>query len=112
MRACIVRHPKKSNNIQNNTNQTTNTTTHKKNNASYWHKGAFFQENADDARGTSGGYEIFKRDYSAPTGEDKGVDKASLPKVMQVRNFGKMSRTKWTHLLAEDTSAARKEDEW
>ena len=51
----------------------------------YWHKGAFFQETADDARGTSGGYEILKRDYSAPTGEDRGTDKAALPKVMQVR---------------------------
>ena len=27
---------------------------------------------------------IFERDYSAPTGEDKGFDKSMLPKVMQV----------------------------
>ncbi|KIY93404.1 microfibrillar-associated protein 1 [Monoraphidium neglectum] len=33
----------------------------------YWHKGAFFQETADDARGTTGGFEILQRDYSAPT---------------------------------------------
>ncbi|KAI8464933.1 MAG: splicing factor, Prp19-binding domain-containing protein [Monoraphidium minutum] len=77
----------------------------------YWHKGAFFQEAPDDTRGTAGGEAIFSRDYSAPTGEDV-FDKASLPAVMQVRNFGRTGRTKWTHLLAEDTSVARKEDEW
>lgn len=78
----------------------------------YWHKGAFFQEAPDDTRGTAGTDAIFSRDYSAPVGEDRGVDKASLPAVMQVKNFGRTGRTKWTHLLAEDTSAARKEDEW
>ena len=50
----------------------------------YWHKGAYFQDQADEDGGTAGGYDIFKRDFSGPTGEDK-FDKAALPKVMQVR---------------------------
>jgi len=38
----------------------------------------------DDVRATIGSDDIFKRDFSAPTGEDK-FDKSMLPKVMQVR---------------------------
>lgn len=69
----------------------------------YWHKGAFFQGNPDDPRGTTNTPGIMLRDFSAPTGEDK-VDKAILPKVMQVKNFGRSGRTKWTHLVNEDTT--------
>ena len=50
----------------------------------YWHKGAFFQEVADDVRGTAGGEGIFSRDFRGPTGEDR-FDKSVLPAVMQVR---------------------------
>uniref|UniRef100_A0A7S0WH42 Micro-fibrillar-associated protein 1 C-terminal domain-containing protein n=1 Tax=Chlamydomonas leiostraca TaxID=1034604 RepID=A0A7S0WH42_9CHLO len=75
----------------------------------YWHKGAYFQEAPDDARGTTGKDDIFDRDYSAPTGEDN-YNKEILPKVMQVKNFGRSGRTKWTHLLAEDTNAFNTDD--
>eukprot|EP00850_Spirogloea_muscicola_P007029 SM000034S12783 [mRNA] locus=s34:788444:789254:- [translate_table: standard] len=69
----------------------------------YYHKGAFFQDTADDTGGTAGGDTIFARDFSAPTGEDK-LDKSILPKVMQVKHFGRSGRTKWTHLVNEDTT--------
>ena len=68
----------------------------------YYHKGAFFQTESDDRDG-AGGDTIFRRDFSAPTGEDK-MDKTILPKVMQVKHFGRSGRTKWTHLVAEDTT--------
>ncbi|KAI0089747.1 splicing factor, Prp19-binding domain-containing protein [Irpex rosettiformis] len=60
----------------------------------YWHKGAFHQDE-----------EILKRhDYTEAT--ESTMDVSLLPKVMQVRNFGKRSRTKYTHLLDQDTTVA------
>lgn len=59
----------------------------------YWHKGAFHQD-----------AEILKRhDYTEKT--ESTVDVSLLPKVMQVRDFGKRSRTKYTHLVDQDTTA-------
>ncbi|XP_048139563.1 microfibrillar-associated protein 1-like [Rhodamnia argentea] len=69
----------------------------------YYHKGAFFQSEADDRAGTAGSDYIYSRDFSAPTGEDK-MDKTILPKVMQDKHFGRSGRTKWTHLVNEDTT--------
>jgi len=69
----------------------------------YFHKGAFFQEDSDDKFGTAGSHLIYKRDFSKPTEVDN-FDKTLLPAVMQVKNFGRRGRTKWTHLLSEDTS--------
>ncbi|KAJ7806146.1 microfibrillar-associated protein MFAP1, Zn finger, CCHC type protein [Mycena olivaceomarginata] len=50
----------------------------------YWHKGAFHQAKATEST----------------------VDVSMLPSVMQVKNFGKRSRTKYTHLLDQDTTVA------
>lgn len=44
-----------------------------------------------------------KRDVSGATLEDH-FDKTILPKVMQVKNFGRSGRTKYTHLLDQDTT--------
>lgn len=46
---------------------------------------------------------MFKRDFSQPTLEDH-FDKTILPKVMQVKNFGRSGRTKYTHLVDQDTT--------
>ncbi|XP_040997716.1 microfibrillar-associated protein 1-like [Juglans microcarpa x Juglans regia] len=69
----------------------------------YYHKGAFFQSDTDDRIPIAGTNNIYQRDFSAPTGEDK-MDKTILPKVMQVKHFGRSGRTKWTHLVNEDTT--------
>ncbi|WFD33364.1 hypothetical protein MCUN1_000177 [Malassezia cuniculi] len=57
----------------------------------YYHKGAFFQD-----------MDILQRDFTEQSVD--AVDKTALPRIMQVRDFGKRSRSKWTHLSAEDTS--------
>ena len=43
---------------------------------------------------------IKKHNFDEATPEDK-FDKTLLPSVLQVRNFGKRSRTKYTHLVSE-----------
>lgn len=60
----------------------------------YYHRGVFYLDEEDT---------IFKRDYTAPTLEDH-FNKTVLPKVMQVKNFGRSGRTKYTHLVDQDTT--------
>ena len=47
--------------------------------------------------------ELFKRDFGEATLEDH-FDKTVLPKVMQVKDFGRAGRTKYTHLVDQDTT--------
>ncbi|KAG1757988.1 splicing factor, Prp19-binding domain-containing protein [Suillus lakei] len=58
----------------------------------YWHKGAFHQDEAI----------LTRHDYTEAT--ESTVDVSMLPEVMRVKNFGKRSRTKYTHLLDQDTT--------
>ena len=44
-----------------------------------------------------------KKTYDGATLEDK-FDKSALPKVMQVKKFGFSGRTKYTHLVDQDTT--------
>merc|ERR1712013_378315 len=60
----------------------------------YYHRGAFYTEQED---------QLLSRDISGATLEDK-FDKTVLPKVMQVKNFGRSGRTKYTHLVDQDTT--------
>lgn len=61
----------------------------------YYHRGAFYMDEEDTR---------LRRDVTAPTLEDH-FDKTVLPKVMQVKNFGRSGRTKYTHLLDQDTTS-------
>ncbi|XP_057326510.1 microfibrillar-associated protein 1-like [Microplitis mediator] len=60
----------------------------------YYHRGAFYLDRDEG---------ILARDSSGATLEDH-FDKSILPKVMQVKNFGRSGRTKYTHLVDQDTT--------
>lgn len=62
----------------------------------YYHRGAFFMDEEEN---------VYKQDFTEPTLEDH-FEKTILPKVMQVKNFGRSGRTKYTHLLDQDTTEA------
>ncbi|CAH8450590.1 unnamed protein product [Heterobilharzia americana] len=61
----------------------------------YFHRGAFFVTATED--------KVFQQDFTQPTLEDH-FDKTKLPTVMQVKNFGRAGRTKYTHLVDQDTT--------
>jgi microfibrillar-associated protein 1 len=67
----------------------------------YYHKGAYYSDELKELLPT--------HDFTAPTGEDAMFSRDMMPKVMQVKNYGKASRSKWTHLVNEDTSLLDKE---
>lgn len=60
----------------------------------YYHRGAFYLDKEET---------VLKQDFTSPTLEDH-FDKTLLPKVMQVKNFGRCGRTKYTHLVDQDTT--------
>eukprot|EP01083_Nonionella_stella_P127125 385060_1 len=63
----------------------------------YYHQGAFFQDDKLPDR-------LLRRDAMAAVGDDKYTDRLQLPQVLQVKNFGMASRTKYTHLMDQDTT--------
>ena len=62
----------------------------------YYHKGAFFQVRTAWLGRLHKDMDILQRDYTESTAD--AVDKTQLPKVLQVRDFGKRSRSKWTYV--------------
>lgn len=65
----------------------------------YYHKGVFYMD-VDSIKDVS---DVRAKDYVAPTLGDH-VDKEKLPQILQVKNFGKRGRTKYTHLVDQDTT--------
>lgn len=63
----------------------------------YYHRGAYFQDGGEE--------ELFMQDFNEATGEDRTVDRTLLPTVLQVKKFGLKGRTKYTHLVDQDTTA-------
>lgn len=61
----------------------------------YHHKGAFYADDNADV--------LSRHDFHAAT-ESTVTSVDNLPKIMQVRNYGKMGRTKYTHLADQDTT--------
>jgi microfibrillar-associated protein 1 len=47
--------------------------------------------------------DVRKRSFDEPTLEDK-FNKETLPAVLQVKKFGFKGRTKYTHLVDQDTT--------
>ena len=65
----------------------------------YYHKGVFYMDEDSVARDN----DVRKKEYDAPTLEDK-FDREKLPEILQVKNFGRRGRTKYTHLVDQDTT--------
>ena len=73
----------------------------------YHHKGAFYMD--DDTLAKAGSEDVRNRDTDGAVLDDN-FDKASLPKVLQVRDFGFQGRTKYTHLADQDTTFVDKDN--
>ncbi|KAJ1457595.1 micro-fibrillar-associated protein 1 [Pelagophyceae sp. CCMP2097] len=73
----------------------------------YHHKGAFYMD--DDTLAKAGDGDVRKRATDGPTGADK-FDRAALPSVLQVKDFGFAGRTKYTHLTDQDTTFLDKDN--
>lgn len=66
----------------------------------YYHKGAFYMD-ADSLKDKE---DVRTKNYAKEATLEDTVDKEKLPEVLQVKNFGKRGRTKYTHLLDQDTT--------
>lgn len=80
----------------------------------YYHKGVFYMDEKSMKDGAQvkrrrdfadpvAKPDVRRRSYAEATGEDR-FNKEALPKVMQVKNFGRKGQTKYTHLRDQDTS--------
>mmetsp|Transcript_2601 Transcript_2601/g.2711 ORF Transcript_2601/g.2711 Transcript_2601/m.2711 type:complete len:461 (-) Transcript_2601:17-1399(-) len=65
----------------------------------YYHKGVFYMD--EDSTKAEG--DVRNKKFNEPTLDDN-FNKEQLPTVLQVKNFGKRGRTKYTHLMDQDTT--------
>lgn len=66
----------------------------------YYHKGVFYMDEASLKKDAN---DVRRQAFSEPTLEDK-IDKEKLPAILQVKKFGMRGRTKYTHLVDQDTT--------
>ena len=83
----------------------------------YHHRGAFYQAGADAPPGVGAGggdygvaAAVAARDAAAAAAGPASSSRSSLPKVMQVRNFGRAGQSKHTRLADQDTTARPGDD--
>eukprot|EP00924_Labyrinthula_sp_SR-Ha-C_P008376 snap_masked-scaffold_11-processed-gene-11.5-mRNA-1 protein AED:0.31 eAED:0.31 QI:0/-1/0/1/-1/1/1/0/390 len=71
----------------------------------YYHKGAFYmdEETKQKFEKREGRADPRRQDWQGATADDRR-NMEILPEIMQRKNFGKKSQSKWTHLANEDTS--------
>lgn len=70
----------------------------------YFHKGVFYMD-SDSIKDKD---DVRLKDYAKEATLEDHVNKEALPEVLQVKNFGKRGRTKYTHLLDQDTTYSTK----
>lgn len=71
----------------------------------YFHKGVFYMD-SDSIKDKD---DVRLKNYAKEATLEDHVDKEKLPEVLQVKNFGKSGRTKYTHLLDQDTTYSVKQ---
>lgn len=72
----------------------------------YHHKGAYFMDEDELAPD-----DVRRRDTDGAVGVDK-FDRSAMPRVMQVKDFGFAGRTKYTHLVDQDTTFIDRDNEF